>query len=281
MVDVPDLNDVQAIIDVARRGEPTILQDSIGREYLILPAIGPGGAVVSTALELKPRNPLLPDHINARVAMDDMASFIAYVNTYDDGHRIIFARGNALVAKLDWHKGGPIDTNKPSVNAHTAKWTIAYSEQWKRWSGIDGRWLDQKMLAEFLEENMGDVLEPSGANLLEMISNVTSKRKVEFTQSLRLADGTGKLEYKETETGTTTEMRVPTEIAIGIPVFFGDQTADRVRLFLRYDVDGGKLKFMLKMHRAAMILDAALRDRAEQVHAATSVVVMMGSATED
>lgn len=276
------LNDIDAVIDLARRGTPIILKDGAGREYLITPEVDMHGRSGSKITPIPSVNPSLPDHIHATVALDDMASFVDYVNTYKAGERLIFARDNELVAKLDWHTGddaGGGGTDAPSVNMHTARWTIAYSEQWQRWSGISGRWMNQAALAEFLEENMGDVLEPSGANLLEMISNVTSKRKVEFTQSLRLSDGTGKLEYKETETGTAMEMRVPTEIQIGVPVFFGDTVADKVRLFLRYDVDGGKLKFMLKMHQAKLILDAALKDRVEQVRAATGAVVLMGAPT--
>lgn len=262
-----DADAVQKIADLSGDHVGKVVPTGDGRQLVFVPE----GFKIET---VQPVNPVLPDHIRQSVRLDDGASFIAYVNTFKSEATRLFVDVNAarLTADLDYHK----PASAQSQRAHLARYDMPRAEEWKRWNDIDGKSIPQAQFAEFLEENLDDIVDPAGAAVLEVATRLQAKKKVEFDSGIRLQDGAVQLTYREeTDTGKG-QMVIPSEIMLGIPVFFG---GDRYKLkaFLRYRIEEGKLTFKIVIHRKAFIVQDAVREAAAAVATATELVALFGA----
>lgn len=245
--------------------------------------------VTETGLTLIPRvNGVLPDHVRQTVQFDDAASLVAYVNAFKTPDTRLFASLADLrvTAEFDYHRPPaplpqqPAETMPAMMNqrGHRATWTMPLSEPWKRWTGIDGQALSQWKFAEFLEENLADIVEPAGATLLEAATDLQARKKVEFHSGVRLATGAVQFTFNEetVTNGARSSVSVPTELVIGIPVFLGG-VAYKVRCFLRWRLnDERKLLFTVVMNRRQVILLDAASEAANAVAAGTGIPVLYG-----
>lgn len=243
-----------------------------GRQAIVVPA----GCHVH---EFRPAvTPL--EHIRQKVKFDDAFSLAAYINRFKRPATQIFADSvnYRICAIFDYHippEGDVLDAEQHCD--HQAHFTPVQSEQWKRWTGIEGKALAQRRFAEFIEENYEDVREPAAADLLEMVTRLQARRKVTFESGIRLSDGTSKLTYnEETETGGKGDMVIPSEIQLGIPVFYGGE-AYKVRCLLRYRIEEGVLSFQVILNRRKMIEDSAFETFVKAVGDATSIAPYYGA----
>lgn len=259
---------IQEVANLARGSAVASLVAADGREFIITPE----GSKVETVPSV---NPPLPDHIRQGVTFDSAASFADYIGAFKTVNTRLFVSAGLtkMVALFDYHA---VD-GKPAQLGHRAVYPMPVSEEWKRWTGIDGQALPQAKFAEFLEENLEDVVVPDGAALLEASTYLQAKKKVEFKSGVRLANGDVQLTYDETtEAGGRGQVNVPTEIEIGIPVFFGGDRY-RVRAFFRWRIaDEGKLFFTIALHRRQMILHDAVQAAAKVVGEATGLAPFFG-----
>lgn len=205
-----------------------------------------------------------------------LESFAEYVNDFKDTDTRIFAATTpspAILAVLDYHRG--VDGDKgpvPDYGAHRATFVPQPSPQWTRWTSIDGKLLPQRDFAEFIEENLVDVVRPMDGNtpvpgypypadLLEIVKTLKVTKQVEIESAANLANGFVQIKYHEEGSAASKKgaIEVPTKICLGIPVFFGE-TPYRVECFLRYRAgtpDEGGLKFQIKIDRREQtLLDA-------------------------
>jgi uncharacterized protein YfdQ (DUF2303 family) len=205
---------------------------------------------------IPPLEPRLP-RIRQRVTFYDIGSFIEYVNLFKaEGSRIFAVPGHlsggagaSFKAILDYHQKAAADHS-----AHVALFVPKYSEPWVRWMAAakQGPML-QETFGDFIEENAPDIVDPSAAELLDMVNRFRASKKVEFNSVVRQANGDVTIGYAEqTEVqGSRAGVTVPTELKLGIPVFFRGG-AYEVRMFLRYKVQE-KLTFSIKADRPEYI----------------------------
>jgi hypothetical protein len=95
--------------------------------------------------------------------------------------------------------------------------------------------------ANFLEDHLEDVLEPSGQHLLEIATDLEASSTGGFKGKVNLDNGSVRLSYQD-EVETTVE--VPRTLTLGIPLF---EHGDRYKLGarLRFVIQGGSVKFKL------------------------------------
>lgn len=227
----------------------------------------PDGSVV----HLQPQYPPLY-HIDQAVNVMKADSFSAYVNRFKGEATTIFAKADAplLMAIIDYHS-----TDAARCD-HRVSFVPPWSEEWARWRALDGKSLTQMEFAEFIEENMVDVVEPDGAALLDVVTGLQAHRKVTFESGVRLHDGSNQLVYHEDiEAKGRGTLTVPSEFALGVPVFFGGE-AFRVRCMLRYRITEGKLVFAVRVIRRRFIEQSAFDDIVKAVATATGIQVLHG-----
>lgn len=232
-----DNEGVKAILDAGRASSANIVTDDItGDRFLVIPE-------GSEYERLPAVSPATPDSVIATVSIDDAASFAHYFNRFKDAHSTIFAskEGGLFEGLLDYHNS----LGDPSPTLHRVRWEMPMSEQWRRWSSSCGKPFTQAALAEFLEENQSDVVEPDGATLLELVTNIQTQRRVVFDSAIRLRDGQQNITWKDEDDGGKTTISLPPKIAVGIPVYYGGPLYYRVEIWLRYRVNEGKISFVM------------------------------------
>ncbi len=222
----------------------------------------------------------LSGHIRQAVRLDDADSFAGYVNAFKTPRSRLFVSvsRNTMTALLDYHAGAEGgEAGKPDYLHHKATYEMPFSEEWKRWNAIDGRPMAQMAFAEFLEENLADVVDPPGASVLEVALQLQQKKKVQFDSGIRLQDGTTQLTYREeVENAGKNNMKVPAEFTIGIPVFFGGDRY-KIKVLLRYRIDDGKLAFHVVLHRKQFMLQDAVQQAAARIGEETELLPFFGS----
>ena len=226
---------------------------------------------------IPPLDPVL-SHVKQNVTAFDAESFAAYVNRFklgggkDEGEcTTIFSDPNKykLKAVIDYH----VD-QQPDRCAHTVQFDVPVSEQWRRWSAIDGRPLGQGEFAEFIEENALDIVDPPSATFLDLVTNLQSKKKVTFESGVRLQDGANQLVYaEEIETKGRGTMVVPSEFHIGVPIFHNAE-AYKVRALLRYRISEGAVVFIVKLHRKLFLEQTAFEDVTGEILEKTGLPVL-------
>jgi uncharacterized protein YfdQ (DUF2303 family) len=180
--------------------------------------IMPGGAIQS--LEQFSEH---PRRQRAKIALRDAESFITYVKRFVDSNTIVFC-DNAperltFTAIIDFHE--------PDGNAnwwdHQARLQLTPTEAWKRWTGKSGQKMTQVDMAQFLEDNIPDIAQPSGALIVEISRTLESKKSVDFKSEVRLQDGQHQLRYAETINNTSRDgaVEIPETFTLGIQPFEG------------------------------------------------------------
>lgn len=224
-----------------------------GGLYAVVP---PGSAVVDLEAYLP-----TPIYAKAAVTARTVQSLIDYTQRHKTEATAIFAdvetgRVQSVIDYIPADNGGAHKAQKCTYDA-------PFSEEWKRWSAITGKQQNQEAFALFIEENRADVVNPDGATILELAKTLDAKKKVTFKSGIRLDDGSVTLDYTDETVasggGITGKIPIPTEIELGIPVFFGGDRY-KVTAFFRYRIVEGKLVMWVDLHRIKHIRDAAFGD---------------------
>lgn len=217
----------------------------------------------------------VPIRARGSVTAKTEETFSAYVNRYKSLQKtVVFADQEkfALVGVVDYHAA-----DEPGHREHRVTYTAPRSLEWTTWRGQNGKKMGQGEFAQFIEDNMVDIRDPAGAEVLEVSRGLQAKSKVEFASAIRLADGSQQFTYNEEIAGTTAKgtMKVPEEFTLGIPVFFGGSLYE-VRARLRYRIDQGKLALWYELYRPEYIERDAFEAIVGNVATATGIDVWHG-----
>ncbi len=207
-------------------------------------------------------------------------SFTSYVqaHTFNDAEvgPALYADDDRFTITAVFNGPGPA---LPGWGDDKAVLTLVTTPEWKDWTAMDGQAHGQTALAEFLEEHQRNVVSPSGADLLELITTFEAMVSVEVKSATRLANGTRQVQWIETASaraGQAKQAEFPDAFLLELVPFEGLATVT-VGALLRYKVarDGLQLTFLLDD------TDTILRDAFDAVLAAVeqdlSLVAYHGS----
>jgi uncharacterized protein YfdQ (DUF2303 family) len=248
-------SDAEDIIAVARQATiPTELAP--GKIYLAVDADG-GQKVVST--EQYGEHPL---HKQAGRTVRDVRSLLTYLDKHAvDGETEVYAdpKDSTIVAVLDAHAGQGLHAGR---EAHTVTLALQHSEPWKRWTELDGKEMPQLVFANFIEDNLPDIVKPLPADMLEVAQSLQGSVKVEWKNSERLGNGQTKLQYEESveaRAGHKGDLEIPTEFVIALRPYLGGEVYG-VKVRLRYRLDHGRVLFTYLLDRPFAVLEEAFAD---------------------
>lgn len=132
------------------------------------------------------------------------------------------------------------------------------------WIEKDRQPMEQEPFAVFLEDNIADVIEPSGADLLQIALTLQAKMDVNFSSARRLDNGQVQLQYTETidARAGAGAIEIPREFTIGICLF---KNAERwkIKARLKYRLAAGKVRFWYELDRVENLMDQAFAGYAE------------------
>lgn len=197
-----------------------------------------------------------PARVKAEVVCETTEAFVAYFNRFvSPAASTIFASTAEFVLEgvIDWHKpaSSPLAAGEddretaplmPAFADHRVIYRAPRADEWTVWTGANKTQMTQEVFAQFIEDNLADIREPAGADILEIANRLEAQKKVEFVSAQRLTDGAREFTYNETVEGSTRKgtMKIPETFTLGIPVFFGGDLY-QVTARLRYRIGSGQL----------------------------------------
>lgn len=221
-----------------------------------------------------------PAFISARPVFDRRESFQDYVNDFKGANTRVLASisGGQMAALIDYH--GKADGAQPVQHVATLK--LQRSPEWNRWMGINDRAMEQIDFANFIEENIDDIVAPAGADLLEMVENFSENRTVAFQSKVKRSNGSVVMSFRDEEDPKAGEGRVkiPEVMTLSLAIYDGE-AKQRVDAFVRHKVDNGKLRLTVKLMKTQEHSQAAFQKICLDVSASTSIVVGHGSYAYD
>jgi uncharacterized protein YfdQ (DUF2303 family) len=153
---------------------------------------------------------------------------------------------------------------------HTATYTAELSREFLTWfkNNGNGQAKSQEDFAIFLEDNIADIVEPSGEALLTVATSLQAKTEVNFSSAKRLDNGQVQFVYTENvdaRAGNGT-IEIPRTFALGLKVFKNGD-AYRVNARLKYRLHSGTVKFWYELDRVENVIEDAFNhyiDRAKE-----------------
>jgi hypothetical protein len=226
-------------------------------------------------------------------------SFNAHVVRFADEHSAIFAsddaRAPSLLAVLDYHERG--HAGGPRFGTHRSLYQFPLSDEWKAWINLPEK-IEQATLASFLEDHIGDVLDPaaagdagvefaqklsitlaSPARLMELSRGLSVRVDMKVANVVSLGSGESKLHFEETHSAEGGgPLSVPGGFMLAIPVFKGgDLFKVPARLTYRASKQSGQITWRIALHRTDKVFRVAFGEAVKVVEQATGLPVFYGA----
>jgi len=203
-----------------------------------------------------------PRRIKTRIELRSAQSFCDYVIKFAADGASVFCdlKGQTFTAVLDYH----VDDSTPAWAGHKATYTCPIDSRWKTWTGRNGKQMSQVEFAQFIEDNLPDIVHPAGTDMLTISRNLQAKKKVDFKSDQNLSNGDIQFTYNETTTGTAGQLEIPQEFTLGIPVYEGGAPYE-VKARLRYRISEGKLTMWYDLVRPERMEEDAFKETAANI----------------
>lgn len=274
----PKAADIQALIEaLTGLGKPHRNPDLDGQHYTVVPAGWNLGSLPTQAA---------PARVTGTTKLRDATSFIRFFIDHKLTRSRIYAQLDParFLAVFD-----ELDTSKPDTDDEAlagasgqadwrgfrAEFAVPASREWSLWTNANRKHMSQLAFAEFLQDNLPDVAEPAGADLLQMALNFEAAQSGQFIAAQRLQDGSHNLAWKA-DNNASGSVRLPEFIKLRIPVFENEQPED-LQARLRYRVKDGSLAIWYELVRPHKVLEKAFRDTWARIAAETDGHILLGS----
>jgi uncharacterized protein YfdQ (DUF2303 family) len=219
-----------------------------------------------------------PPRCKGTAKLRDAPSFIYYFNRFSRGQSQIYAtlEPAKFIAVLDENEPAFVD-GSPFYREYRAEFQVPSSEEWKRWNALNRKAMGQLAFAELVEDNLPDIVEPSGNDLLQMSLNFEVSKSGSFKSVQRLQSGNVNLAWVDEtkQAGDSGTMTVPESFKLNIPVFENGLLYP-IDARLKYRVKDGTLSIWYELVRPHKVLDAAFREIWTKIASETERTIMLG-----
>ncbi|MFE4647700.1 DUF2303 family protein [Streptomyces sp. NPDC056707] len=245
----------QAVIDIAQRaGQPKALEP--GHVY----AFAVGDRLQQVDLT-GPEHTGKPPRKSGTTVVRDVDSFLAYFDKHADENTEVYAdfERRTITAILDAHTA-----TDARWGGHRLTLALRTTPAWDAWMGMDNSLVTQAKFAEFIEDNLVDLVEPTAATMLELAESFEATTSAEFQSSQRLDSGQRKFSYVEdvkAKAGHKGDITIPATLTLALRPFEGTEPYKvTARFKYRLDRQQGSLSLGFKIERPEDILTAAFTD---------------------
>lgn len=295
-----DNNDVQAAINAGMElAKPTLVNPSDGSHEKVLVQVIPAGATMK--VESVEKYGERPFRKRGVFTLTDAKSFIAFVNREKTAETAIFADRNnpSFMAVFNGNEPNTFgeastpspEGSRPGWGDHRAVYACPHSEEWKRWTQMDGEKSTQEAFATFIEDNALDIVRPKvagtdvedgtfpdAAEMVNVSRSLQAKNDVSFTTAIKLSNGEVQFKYEEQVSGSTQNgtMEVPQRFAVAIPVFAGTDPW-LITARLRWRIERGGLTMWYDFERLFKVKERAFDEARAEIDKGTGVPIFLGS----
>lgn len=279
-IDTTDRTDTDAVIEAAHLARPHIDLD-VGEVHALPDSMGGYRIVDLDTDDYRKRVGATPPRKTGAVAFTEHASLSRYVNHHGEPEATeLWADRDAgrIIAVLNGHLA---EDDTAGWGDHRATLTLRQTPPWREWTASSGHLVDQERFANFLEDHLGDIVDPDGAHLLEVATSIQANTGAAFKSAVRLDSGEVQFRYEETvdaRAGRAGELTIPARITLALAPFEGVDPY-KVEARVRYRVANGALTIGVVLDRPDDVLRAAFGDIVTQVEAITDQVVLYGTPT--
>lgn len=200
-------------------------------------------------------------------------SFIEYLDKHGiSGETEVTGRPEAACFKATIDAG---TDRLPGWTEHNVLLQLRETPEWERWKYQSGNFYGQECFAEFIEDNAVNIVEPSSAEILEIVSSLQVRLGVDFESATRLATGDVQFGYRDARTGASAgaagRLSIPERFALALRRFDGGETY-KVEALFRWRLRGKDLSLGYKLQNAEKITTDAFDSIATPIaeHARTS-----------
>jgi uncharacterized protein YfdQ (DUF2303 family) len=202
-----------------------------------------------------------PRRKTGTVQLGDLSSFNVYVaDQAEPGNVYIYADPDErrLTAVLNDHVH---DEDTAGWRDLRAVYHAQLSREFATWLGKDRKPMEQEEFAVFLEDNIADIVEPSGETLMAVALTLQAKTEVAFNSHRRLDNGQIQLTYSENieARAGAGSIEIPREFTLGLRLFKNGE-AYKVRARLKYRLLAQKVKFWYELDRAENAVEDAFQE---------------------
>ncbi len=109
---------------------------------------------------------------------------------------------DSITAVINAHSGTTGDTGEGFTEGiagwgdHHATLQLVTTQDWRDWTGNNGKLVGQQEFAEFVEQHLPNFLRPSAADMLELAQTIKGHTKVSFESSKRVKSGETAIEWR-------------------------------------------------------------------------------------
>lgn len=209
------------------------------------------------------------------VTLTDCASFNRYVAEFKGAGTRLYADvdRSQIVAVIDDHHGGEAQWKE-----HRATLSMPFDPDWLRWIGSNNHSMGQLQFAQFIEDQLPTIVEPDGAELLEVALHLETTQKMRFKSAQRLQDGSRQFVFEEQTEGKVGKgnLAIPEQFIVRASVYRWSASHDFIAK-LRYRIKDGALSFSYHLHRPEDTVDEAFDAVCVEVEDFTKLAPLRGA----
>lgn len=226
-------------------------------KFLVLPDGFKQIDITSTVAKLMP----YPSRKQGVTVLLDIDSFVSYC-FHEESVRV-YADPNSYALTAVFNDN---TTDRPGWRDHRAVYCTEKSSELVCWLKNNKQPMEQEAFAVFLEDNISDIVEPSGEQMLAMALTMQAKTEANFQSSRRLDNGQVQLIYTETidARAGAGQIEIPREFSIGIRLF-KNGSGYKLRARLKYRLGGGRVKFWYELDRPETSIEEAFAEYVAKV----------------
>jgi uncharacterized protein YfdQ (DUF2303 family) len=267
------MSNAQAIIEAVQNLDgPQEINPSL---HYVLTTVGDGQVKVLHPDEAYANAPRRPRGVSTVIDVD---SFAVLWGKHSDSYSEVFADQlrDEIVGVLNADVGAGDDAG---FRDHRIQLALRSTVAWRVWLDFAGKWHNQIEFAEFIEDRLGDITDPAGADVMELATSLEATSSGSFKSAVSLSSGSRTLQFEETvqaKAGQTGQLEIPKEIEIAISPYEGVDPY-RVTCRFRYRIRNGTLSLGLWIDRPEDVVKAAFDGIVDELAQATGTTVLCGT----
>lgn len=176
-----------------------------------------------------------PQRKQGHTVIQDEKGFIKFFKRHQNPQANIYADRGKGSFKAVFNDDTDTETGWKD---HTATYPVIKSNNWKAWAEKDGVKMSQAEFAQFIEQNIVDIVEPNHTDMMEISRTLEAKKSASFSSAIRLSNGSHQFAYEESIRGTASNGRleIPETFKLGLQVFLNGEHYE-VSARLRYRIN--------------------------------------------